>query len=219
MLILRKLLLSLVVSGLCSASLEADVLTGVDPTIINIGTGPDLSYLVIDESTLYSTPLEFIYHYTYDSNNLLTGTDLLQQVASNSTLGVSMVFYGGGLGNSLDSLTYAGTTVAGTNAPDYSTGSYWSYYVAGGLEAGTPAATNDWSYSSVGWDSRTISPGSWDGETLSSYSDYGSTTTGLPPSVAIVAVPEPETAPLMLLSIITLLLLLRWKSSERNSTL
>ena len=44
---------------MCSLfSLHAAVLTGVDPTIFSVGKGKDISYLVIDESSLYATPLE-----------------------------------------------------------------------------------------------------------------------------------------------------------------
>jgi hypothetical protein len=218
MLILRKLLLSLVVSGLCSASLEAAVLTGVDPTIINIGTGPDLSYLVIDESTLYSTPLEFIYHYTYDSNTPITGEQLMQAITNTISSGLGMTTTAYAFGDSLDALSYSGTTVAGTNAPDYSSGTYWSYYVAGGDQPGSTniTPTNTWAYADVGFSTRTIAPGSWDGETLSG---WGTDTSGGPPSVAISAVPEPATLPLILLSLATVVAVIRWKSSERNLTL
>jgi hypothetical protein len=218
MLINKGSLLVLAVAGFLTATLGAAVLTGVDPTIINIGSGPDLSYLVIDESTLDSTPLEFVYHYTYDSNHPLTGYDFLNQISSNSTLGVSTVFYGGGLGNILDSITYGSKVIAGTNAPDYSTGTYWSYSLAGGYDGGiAPLLNNQWNYANNGMDSRTITPGSWDGWTLASYSSYGSLTVDAPPSVVIAAVPEPEAAPLLLLSIITLILLFRCNIVARSS--
>lgn len=209
----------LAVGLFCGSSLRAAVLTGVDPTIIDVGSGRDLSYLVIDESTLYSTPLEFVYHYTYDSNNPLTGYELLTNVASQSTLGVQTSFFGGGLGNFPDSFSYAGNTVAGSNAPDFSVGTYWSYYDAGGTEVGqaTNPPSTHWNYANVGIDSRLIAPGSWDGWTLSAYSDYGNTTVGLPPSVAIAAIPEPASLPLVILSLAGFMVITRWKSLARHS--
>ena len=211
----RMTLLGLAMTMCSLFSLHAAVLTGVDPTIFSVGTGKDISYLVIDESSLYATPLEFAYHYTYDSNNPLTGYDLLTNVASQSTLSVQTTFYGGGLGNSLVSFSYAGNTVAGSDAPDYSVGTYWSYYDAGGMEVGQPTnpSGTSWNYASVGIDSRHISPGSKDGWTLSSYADYGNITIDFPPSVAISSVPEPASLPLLLLSLLTLLFLIRCKSS------
>lgn len=208
--------LGLLVAGcLHFSSLQAAVLTGVDPTIFNVGSGHDISYLVIDESTLYSTPLEFVYHYTYDSNNPLTGYSLLTNIAANSSLSVNTTFYGGGLGNSLSSLSYqGGATVTGTNAPDYSVGTYWSYYNAGGSEVGYAAPTlTNWNYANVGMDSRYLAPGSWDGWTLASYGAGGIDT---PPSVAIAAIPEPSIVSFMLLSLVALLPIARWTPFTRK---
>ena len=85
------LLASFFASGLILTSpLGAAVLTGVNPTIFTVGTGSDVSYLVIDESSLYATPLEFIYHYTYDSNNLITGKQMMQSIANDTSLGFTI---------------------------------------------------------------------------------------------------------------------------------
>ncbi len=217
MLLLRKLLLAFLFAGLCSSSLEADVLTGVDPTIINVGTGLDIAYLVIDESTLYSTPLEFVYHYTYNSANTLTLYDLLEYIASDSSSGLSIstTYYTNWNAHFLDSITYDGTTVSGTNAADGSS-IYWSLYVSGVLDDGNTTATNEWSSANSGMDSITILTNSWSGWTLGSYA--GGTETSTAPSVLIAAVPEPETVPFLLLSVMTLFFLLRWRSSDRKST-
>jgi hypothetical protein len=149
---------------------QASVLTGVEPTYINVGSGSDLSYLAIDESDLYTTPLVFVYHYDYDSNNPQTGYSLLTNVAAGSELFPATLLYGGGLGNSLVSLTYAGSaTVTGANAPDFSVGTYWSYYLSGGFDGGvSPDLTGQWNYANNGMDFRTITPGSWDGWTFAS---------------------------------------------------
>lgn len=199
-----------------SATARAAVLTGVEPLFISVGSGVDISYLVIDESTLYSTPLVFAYHYTYDSNNPISGYSLLSNVASHSSLISSTTFYSGGLGNALDSLSYqGGTTVTGTNAPDYSVGTYWSYYLSGGLDGGTsPSVSGRWNYAANGMDSRTITPGSWDGWTFASYTDYGSTTFDMTPSVAVDAVPEPQTIPLVLLTLMASLFYAKWSRSK-----
>ena len=200
------------------SQIHAAVLTGVEPTYITVGAGPDVSYLVIDESDLYSTPLVFAYHYNYDTNNPLTGYTLLTNVAASSSLVPSTTLYSGGLGNALDSLTYpGGVTVTGTNAPDYSAGTYWSYYISGGLDGGIdPVLAGQWNYANYGMDSRTITPGSWDGWTFASYTDFGYTTFDVSPSVAIEAVPEPNTMLLVLLSLASSYLFVRWRRSSQN---
>jgi len=200
------------------SQIHAAVLTGVEPTYITVGAGPDISYLVIDESDLYSTPLVFAYHYNYDTNNPLTGYSLLTSVAASSSLVPSTTLYGGGLGNALDSLTYqGGATITGTNASDYSAGTYWSYYLSGGLDGGIdPDVAGQWNYATYGMDSRTVTPGSCDGWTFASYTDYGITTTDVPPSVAIAAVPESNPMLLVLLSLASSYLFVRWRRSSQN---
>ena len=194
---------------------QASVLTGVEPTYINVGSGSDLSYLAIDESDLYTTPLVFVYHYDYDSNNPLTGFSLLTNVAAGSVLFPATSFYPN-YGNSLDSLTYAGgTVITATNASDFSVGTYWSYYLSGGLDGGVlPDLTGQWNYANYGMDSRTVTPGSWDGWSFTSYTDYGLTTSDASPSVAINAVPEPSPTHLVLLSLVSVFFLNRWRQSK-----
>ena len=196
---------------ICSlVSLQAAVLTGVNPTIFTVGTGNDVSYLVIDDSSLSATPLEFAYHYTYDSNNLITGEQLMQSITNATSLSYTI----GATYGELASLSFAGTTVSGTDflLPD---GLYWSYFVVGGLDAGSvPADQNQWNYASSGIGGRTIAPGSWDGQTLSGWGTNSAI--GGPPSVSPSAVPEPASLPLVLLALAAVAGIIRWKSFERR---
>lgn len=188
-------------------SLKAAVLTGIEPISFTVGSGPDVSYLVIDESTLSSAPLLFEYRYNFDSNNPISGYELLNEVKRLSSLDFTTIFYGGGLGNALDSVSYGGITVSSFTAPDWSTGTFWSYYVAGGSEVGQPLAADLWKYAEVGMDSRLITPGSWDGWTFAGWNpDFGA-----PPSLSLALVPEPAPLPLAVLSLAGLFFFFRWK--------
>jgi hypothetical protein len=189
------------------SNLKAAVLAGVDPIGFTVGSGPDVSYLLIDESTLSSSPLLFEYRYTFDRNNPISGYELLHEVKGLSSLDFTTIFYGGGLGNALDSVSYGGITVSSFTAPDWSTGTYWSYYVAGGSEVGEPLAADLWKYAEVGMDSRFITPGSWDGWTFAGWNpDFGA-----PPSLSPALVPEPAPLPLAVLSLAGLFFFFRWK--------
>jgi hypothetical protein len=189
------------------STLKAAVLTGIDPVSFTVGSGPDVSYLLIDESTLSSAPLLFEYRYTYDILNPISGYELLHEVARFSSLDFTNIFYGGGLGNALDSVSYGGITVSSFTAPDLSTGTYWSYYVAGGSEVDEPLAAGLWKYAEVGMDSRFITPGSWDGWTFAGWNpDFGA-----PPSLSLALVPEPAPLPLAVLSLAGLFFFFRWK--------
>jgi hypothetical protein len=191
------------------STLEAAVLAGVDPVRFTVGSGSDVSYLLIDESTLSSAPLLFEYRYTFDSNKPISGYKLLNEVKRLSSLDFTTIFYDGGLGNGLDSVSYGGTnassfTAAATNG---STGTYWSYYVAGGSEVDEPLASNLWKYADVGMDSRFITPGSCDGWTFAGWNpDFGA-----PPSMSPSLVPEPAPLQLAVLSLAGLFFFFRWK--------
>jgi hypothetical protein len=189
------------------STLEAAVLAGVDPVSLTVGSGSDVSYLLIDESTLSSAPLLFAYRYTFDSNNPISGYELLNEVKRLSSLDFTTIFYGGGLGNALDSISYGGTNVSSFTATNWSTGTYWSYYVAGGSEVDEPLASNLWKYAEVGMDSRFITPGSWDGWTFAGWNpDFGA-----PPSISPALVPEPAPLQLEVLSVTALFIFFRWK--------
>jgi hypothetical protein len=184
---------------------KAAVLTGVDPVSFTVGNGSDVSYLVIDESTLSSAPLLFAYRYTYDSNTPISGYGLLHEVAKLSSLDFTTIFYDGGLGNALDSVSYGGITVSSFTAPYWTTGTYWSYYLAGGSEVDEPVPSGLWKYAEVGMDSRLITPGSWDGWTLAGWNpDFGAA-----PSIS--PVPEPTPLLLAVLSLAALFFFIRWK--------
>jgi hypothetical protein len=187
------------------STLKAAVLTGIDPVSFTVGSGPDVSYLLIDESTLSSAPLLFEYRYTYDILNPISGYELLDEVTRFSSLDFTTIFYGGGLGNSLDSVSYEGITVSSFAAPDFSTGTYWSYYLAGGSEVDEPVPADLWKFSAVGMDSRFITPGSWDGWTFSGWNPAF----GEAPSIS--PVPEPAPLPLAVLSLAALFFFFRWK--------
>lgn len=187
------------------SSLKSAVLAGVDPVSFTVGSGPDVSYLLIDESALSSAPLLFAYRYTYDSNTPISGYGLLHEVAKLSSLDFTTIFYDGGLGNSLDSVSYGGITVSSFAPPDWSTGTYWSYYLAGGSEVDEPVPSGLWKYAAVGMDSRFITPGSWDGWTLAGWTpDFGEA-----PSIS--PVPEPAPLPLAVFSLAGLFFFIRWK--------
>ena len=217
--ILKGFLCASALAFLASIStLKSAVLAGVDPVSFTVGSGPDVSYLLIDESTLSSAPLLFEYRYTYDILNPISGYELLHEVTRLSSLDVTTIFYGGGLGNSLDSVSYGGITVSSFTAPDWSTYTYWSYYLAGG-SVRIPETSNDgfviavdepvpadlWKFSAVGMDSRFITPGSWDGWTLAGWNP----SFGEAPSIS--PVPEPAPLPLAVLSLAALFFFIRWK--------
>jgi hypothetical protein len=189
------------------STLKAAVLAGVNPVSFTVGSGSDVSHLLIEESTLSSEPLLFEYRYTYDSNTPISGYELLHEVKRLSSLDFTTIFYGGGLGNALDSVSYGGTNASSFTATNGSTGTYWSYYVAGGSEVDEPIASNLWKYAEVGMDSRFITPGSWDGWTFAGWNpDFGA-----PPSISPALVPEPSPLQLEVLSLTALFIFFRWK--------
>jgi hypothetical protein len=93
------------------STLKAAVLTGIDPVSFTVGSGPDVSYLLIDESTLSSAPLLFEYRYTYDILNPISGYELLGLVANATDLDFTTTYYPS-LGEGLVSLSYGLSTVA-----------------------------------------------------------------------------------------------------------
>lgn len=172
------------------SSLKSAVLAGVDPVSFNVGSGPDVSYLLIDESALSSAPLLFEYRYSFDSNNPISGYELLGLVANATDLDFTTTYYPS-YGNALESLSYGLSNVASEYRTDGS-GTYWSYYLNGGLDNGlAPVLVNQWNYANYGMELRTLSPGSWDAWTISSY-DAAYTTFESFPSVTPSAVPEPK---------------------------
>ena len=194
---------------------QAAVLTGTSPNYIAVGTGTDTSYLVIDESTLFAAPLVFEYHYSDDPNNPLTGFDLLQAIAVDHASGLSIGTTSTSWGNELQTITYQGNTITAANGSGIASGSYWSYYVAGGLENDGYSTIPDptqWNYADVGSDSRFISLGSIDGWTLASYVNFGfspSDSIDVSPSVSIAAIPETGSRALLVSGLLFVLVFCR----------
>ena len=204
------------------STLKAAVLAGVDPVSFTVGSGSDVSYLLIDESTLSSAPLLYEYRYTFDSNNLLTGFDLIQAVAAYPKTGLSIGTSSTSWGNQLQAITYQGHTITAANGFGIASGSYWSYYGAGGLENDGYSTVPDptqWSYADVGSENRFISPDSIDGWTLASYVNGGlspSDSIDVSPSVSIAAIPETGSRALFVSGLLFLFVFFRgWKLRVR----
>jgi hypothetical protein len=156
---------------------------------INVGTGNDTSYLVLESPNLGTQT--YAVNYTYDMNQPQDGYFLLSQVAqaTTSTLTMDIINYGSGTPNYiLNSITFNGTTEINASSSPYTP--YWAQWVSGG-EAGypseSPVASGTWSFGSGLSDPyRLIVPGSTD----ALYFSDGNTA----PTVA----PIPETSSAML---------------------
>lgn len=141
---------------------SAQILTG------SVGTGDDISYLVIQASDFGPDPLVYAYHYTYDSDNPLNSYELFTAiVGAEPFLDASFINYGDSLDPNyfLTAITFHGTTLTNVGAPTYSP--YWAQWVSGG-EAGfptaAPIAAGTWTLGSgMSAPYRFLAPGSWDG--------------------------------------------------------
>jgi len=155
----------------------------VTPEVHVFGTGPDVSYVIIQEKSLSVVPLIFAYRYTYASNPPMTGDGLLSLIsASFPELQIQTTQYS--FGKSLDAFDVQGRTVSSSTAPDGNSGTYWSYYVSGGYDGSGAVATSQWLYSQYGFDSRTIAPGSCDGWTFANWQGTNQPS-DLPPSLDV----------------------------------
>jgi hypothetical protein len=183
------------------STLEAAVLTGVDPVRFTVGSGSDVSYLLIDESTLSSAPLLFAYRYTYDSNTPIKGYELLQLVDNlTADLDFTMTYHIE-YGHALESISY-GTSSVGSEQREDLSGTYWSHFLNGGLDNGQPpTSSDDWNYALNGMDLRTLSPGSMDAWTMSYY-DEAYTTFKSFPSVTPTSIPEPKSLLIVCMGIV-----------------
>lgn len=183
--------------ALAAPTASAQILTG------SVGTGDDISYLLIENIDFGPDPLVYAYHYTYDSENLLDGYDLFSAVLGAFGPQLSAVLDNYGTvefpNYFVDSITYDGLTLANTEWPD--TGPYWAQWVSGGkagYPTAIPIASGTWEYGSgLSATFRTLAPGSWDGYTYNSES--------IAPSIS----PVPEPTILVLLGIGGIALLLR----------
>jgi hypothetical protein len=159
------------------------LVAAVTPEVHVLGTGPDVSYVVIQEKSLNSAPLIFAYHYTYASNPPMNGDGLLSAIAASyPELQIQTTQYS--FGKSLDAFDVQGTTVSSSTASDGNSGTYWSYYVSGGYDGSGAIGTNQWLYSQYGFDSRTITPGSCDGWTFASWQGTNEPS-DIPPTVDV----------------------------------
>ncbi len=151
-----------------------------NPMAINVGEGPDVSFVVLQEPSLSSRPIVFAYHYTNASSPPITGYQMLLAIHGGyPDFDFATTQYS--FGKSLDAFRFGGTTVSSSTAPDGNGGYYWSYYLCGGFDGSGAVATNAWSYSQYGFESRTIAPGSCDGWTLASW--QGTNGMDVPPSI------------------------------------
>lgn len=191
-------------AAICMERLHADP--------IQVGSGPNSSYLLI-EASLFSATLVYQYNYTYDPDHLLSGYDLLTAVdAFDSNLQLDFINYGTPESPNyfLNAVTYNSVTLTNTGFPDYSP--YWAQWVSGG-RGGYPTQgtylNGVWDYGSGASDPyRTLAQGSFDGYV---YSD-GST----PPSIS--PVPEPN-IPLLLLAGVVVLFPIwkKWLNKKNNA--
>ena len=226
MLINKKQFLSLVVlvgAFLPVAALKADDTTGI-PVLIDVGnvTNSYVSYLVIDDTSLGNSAFEYAWHYSSltetDGVTPLTGDDLLNAVmagTSNAPYALTQIADPSFGTSFTDGFQVGNQTSTIISSQDFTATNAWEYWFKGGsLTLSYPPYTT---YTPSNWLSaadtslaRTITNGSYDGWTVSGF-DTNFNYTGLAP-LAISAVPEPNTAPLLLLSLLSLLLIFRWKT-------
>ena len=177
---------------------------------ILVGTGEDISYTVI-EAEPFGAPLVYAYHYTYDPSAPLDGYALLSAIdAADPSLSLSFLNFGTDESPSyfLNEVTYGSTTLTSTPFPDI--GPFWVQWVSGG-KAGFPEASpidaGTWLFGSgVSSPYRAIGPGSSDGFVF----NIGDT----PPSID--AVPEPQSAVLLLAGITVVLWMVRRRRHEEG---
>ena len=102
------------------------LVAAVTPEVHVLGTGPDVSYVVIQEKSLSEAPLIFAYHYTYASNPPMTGDGLLSAIAASyPELQIQTTQYS--FGKSLDAFDVQGTTVSSSTASDGNSGTCLLY--------------------------------------------------------------------------------------------
>ena len=239
------LVLTVVLAFCALGTTKAQLTTGV-PVVVDVGNtnNPYVSYLVIDDQSLGNSAFEYAWYYSSTTEagttNPLTGTDLLNAVIAGTTNTPYALSYTTG--------AYGLTTAfkVGTNTSvmiDPLATPVWTYWLTGGREYAF-GDSNNFTFAPTNWvvspntsDYRYLTNGSYDGWTLSEYDYPGTNPTlyytdvnGASQSVTVgtysgaaplstAAVPEPATLSLMLLSLATVVAVIRWKSSERNSTL
>lgn len=144
------------------ASAQAQTLTA------SYGSGPDVSYLVIQADAFGANPLVFAYNYDYNPANPLDGYALLVAVFdADPLLDGSFLNFGSDEEPNyfLNSVTYDSVTLVNTGAPAFQP--YWAQWVSGG-EAGyptaAPVALGTWEFGSgASAPYRYLAPGAWEG--------------------------------------------------------
>ena len=230
MLINKKLLLLALAGSLCfTRVLLADNTTGA-PVIVDVGNtnNPYVSYLVIDDTSLGNSAFEYAWYYSSltetDGMTPLSGDDLVNAViagTTNTAYALTPITQGVGIDSGVMAFEIGSTTSTNIDsfAPDATNG--WTYWINGGSidetypSNSTVIATN-WIAAPNVAGYRILTNGSYDGWTVSGW-DTSYYPTGPVPLALVSAVPEPNTAPLLLLSLGTLFVLLRCNSSKRKT--
>jgi hypothetical protein len=226
----KMLFVLTLVGSFCPAGmLRADVTTGV-PVLITVGdtNDPYVSYLVIDDTSLGNSAFEYAWYYTSTTEegttNPLTGTDLLNAVIAGTTNTPEALtpIYDPEYTNFVTGFQIGDQTSTIATLEDPTATAYWAYWINGGSQTTSypPIITvtpTSWIVAPDTSLYRTLTNGSWDGWTLDPVDEYGDYIGAAPLSAA--AIPEPATSSFLILSLITLLVIVRWKPSIHASKL
>jgi len=230
----KKSFLIFSVSGslFMTALLHADVTSGA-PVIVDVGnsTDPYVSYLVIDDTSLGNSAVEYAWYY-YDTNELgttnpLTGDDLINAVVagtSNTPYSLTPITEGAqGVDAGVDGFKIGNQTSTIVSIFDSSATAYWAYWIKGGSQTAsyppyTYVTPTNWVIAEDTPFDRLLTNGSYDGWTLSTL-DANYNYDGPAPLSSASLIPEPSTLPIILLSLATLLVAIRWKPIRKSSTI
>lgn len=232
MLTKKSLLLLPLIGSLCFVGmLHADVTSGI-PVVVNIGrtNDPYVSYLVIDDTSLGNSAIEYAWYYSSltetDGVTPLNGSDLIDAVVNGTTNNLDYALTpitegGGGVDAGVEGFQIGGQTSTVVSVFDSSATAYWAYWIKGGSQTASyyPYETVTPSNWTIALDTplyRTLTNGSSDGWTLSTL-DSNFSYNGPAPLSSAALVPESGAMPLLLLSAGTLFLVLRCKPLTRNS--
>ncbi len=203
-------------------TLTAAPITGFDDISLWYGSGPNRSALVLDWND--GTPQDsFAWGFRWSGS--ATGEDLFRTVAGSIAEANAPFVPGPALPNgdgdpnlalfirifdfgspapSVDRVTYS--QPGGPNHDQDSNGfndGFWSYWNA----EGTGDYPASWTEGPVGFADRSLADGSWDG--FSFVEDF----TGVPPSAAVAAVPEPSAMALIVLAAMGFTFLIRRRAA------
>ena len=166
-------------------SLWADLTSGAAPFFLDVnpGMGSNVSYLVIDDSSLGTAPVIFGWHYNGLTNPVThtnwSGTDLLNGVISKLRGSPNQLSYSLGAYGLTVSYTFRGVTSITVDPLD---SPVWSYWIKGGSEYVPYGDTGDFTFNApaTSWvispntsDTRWLTNGSFDGWTISPFSFIG----------------------------------------------